>query len=80
MSKFYGTVIGAASTDATRRGHSDIKVSAQSWDGSVITRLWYNTNGDLMVDLEHSDGSSTYGRTLFSGTMDEFLKVFKTVA
>lgn len=80
MSKFYGTVIGAASTDATRRGHRDIKVSAQSWDGSVITRLWYNTNGELMVDLEHSDCSSTYGRTLFSGTMDEFLKVFKTVA
>lgn len=39
MSKFYGTVVVQARTDATRRGGRDIRVCAQSWDGSIITRL-----------------------------------------
>lgn len=74
MSKFYGTVRGASQTDATRRGHTDIHVSAQSYDGSIITRLHYDHDGKLIVQLEHNDGSSTYGRTIFNGTVDELLK------
>lgn len=73
MSKFYGTVVGSADTVATRRGFHDIKTAAQSWDGSIITRLWYKDD-TLMVDIEHSSDSSTYGRTVFSGTVDELLK------
>ena len=74
MSKFYGTVDGASQTCATRRGHDHIHVAAQSYDGSIITRLSYNHDGDLMVTLEHNEGSSTYGRTIFRGTVDELLK------
>lgn len=74
MSKFYGTVIGKADTVATRRGFDCIKTSAQSWDGSVITRLSYDKSGTLMVEIEHSPDSSTCGRTVFRGTIDEFLK------
>ena len=72
MSKFYGTVHGDASqTDGTRRGFSSIKVAAQSWDGSVITRMHYNSNNELMVGLEMSEDSCTFGRNVFFGTFNE---------
>ena len=72
MSKFYGTVVGSARTEATRRGFSDIRVSAQSWDGSLITRMRYDQGGRLMVQLDKSNEStSCYGRTIFWGTLDE---------
>ncbi len=75
MSKFYGSVDGSEkTTTATRRGFNYIHVSAQSYDGSIITRMHYDINDNLIVDLEHNDGSSTYGRTIFHGTMDELLK------
>ena len=67
MSKFYGQVFGQASTTASRRGSKDIEVSAQSWDGSLITKLYYNDA------LEHSDTSSTSGRVLFRGTMTDLV-------
>lgn len=72
MSKFYGTVPGQASTAATRRGSQDIKVTAQSWDGSVIVRLHYNDEGVLMVEVSTDDSSSAYRQSVFEGTFDEF--------
>ena len=74
MSKFYGTVVGASSTNATRRGHDSIKTAAQSYDGSVIVRLNYSEAGKLMVDLQMSEGSSTLGHTEFYGTFDDLKK------
>ena len=74
MSKFYGQVFGQAETIATRRGHRNIRVSAQSWNGSVITTLNYNDDGDLMVEIETSDGSDSRGYTRFRGTMKEFIE------
>lgn len=72
MSKFYGTVSGAAATEATRRGHDYIRVSAQSWDGSLITRMRYDREDQLVVQLDRNDSSSSCsGRTIFYGTMDE---------
>ena len=73
MSKFYGTVVGNANTAATRRGTSDIRVCAQSYDGSLITNLSYDRDKNLMVSIEYADDSATYGRTLFYGTMDALL-------
>lgn len=73
MSKFYGTVVGSAKTEATRRGHDRIKVSAQSWDASVTTELSYNAKGELMVAVYVAEGSSTRGDLEFYGTMNEFL-------
>lgn len=70
MSAFYGQVIGHAQTTASRRGHSDIKVTAQSWNGSVITRLYYDDD-ELMCDLQIADGSSAFGYTVFNGTLEE---------
>lgn len=77
MSAFYGTVIGSSDTAATRRGTKDIRVSAQSWDGSVITRMWYNTGDKLMVEIQTADGSSAYGYTVFTGTYEEYGKRLK---
>lgn len=74
MSKFYGTVIGQADTSASRRGSRDIRVSAQSWNGSVITRLYYDDNDKLNVDVEIDSGSATYGKMIFRGTFEEFCK------
>lgn len=71
MSKFYGTVMGSANTPATRRGSRSIKVAAQSWSGSVVTRLHYNEKDELIIDLQLSDGSDTSGYTVFYGTMDQ---------
>lgn len=73
MSKFYGTVDGCESrTCATRCGGKYIRTSAQSWDGSIITRLHYDKTGNLMVEIEVSDDSSSSGERIWHGTFDEF--------
>jgi hypothetical protein len=77
MARFYGQVFGQASTEASRRGSRNIKVSAQSWNGSVITTLYYNENDDLMVNIEISDGSSSYGHTHFDGSLEELKERLK---
>ena len=76
MATFYGQVKGNAETEAGRRGTygSGIRPSVQSWDGSVITSLKYGDQGELRVQVETSDGSEFYGRTIFDGTFDEFVK------
>lgn len=76
MAKFYGTLQGNRG-EATRAGTSEIHVSAQSWDGSVGVRLYYNNRKELMVDLTAEKNRSTaypYG-TVFHGKFDDFLKL-----
>ena len=75
MSKFYGMIKG--NRGAATRGRSKdsgYRASCQSWDGSVITRMWYNDDDKLVVSLEISDGSSSYGDTVFTGSIDELRK------
>ena len=74
MAKFYGSIQGNRGA-ATRMGHQSIKASVQSYDGSVITELSYNDEGQLLVDVSVAkDESSAYGQRLFLGTMEEFIK------
>lgn len=73
MSAFYGTVEGNGKTNATRRGFNKIRVSAQSYNGSLITEL-YIKDGVLMRELEHNDGSGTKGYTIFKGTFEELIE------
>jgi len=78
MSKFYGQVEGQASTVASRRGsaNSGLKVSAQSWEGSVIVRLWENNEGETMVEIEKAEGSTSWcGDTLFWGKLKDLKKL-----
>ena len=77
MSKFYGQVFGASDTPATRRGHDNITVSAQSWNGSVQTSLRYDNNDELRVNIGIADGSSSNGYTYFDGTISELKKTLK---
>lgn len=76
MSVFYGQVTGQASTTASRRGsvNSGLRVSAQSWEGSVITKLT-QVDGKTMVEIQISDESSTTGRQYFYGSIDQLKEV-----
>lgn len=67
MATYYGQVKGGG-TAATRTGtkNSGIRVSAQSYDGSVIVDL-----RDGKVSIETAKDSSFYGRTIFTGTIEE---------
>lgn len=79
MSTFYGTVEGMAETCATRRGSDFIRASAQSWDGSVVTRLRYDDNEVLMININLDDDSDCYGSPSlpsFYGTLDELKEMF----
>lgn len=73
MSKLYGQVDGSAKTIASRRGNNEIKTSVQSWEGSVITRMFYDGD-ELKVEISISDGSSCYGNTCFTGSLDDLRK------
>ena len=75
MAKFYGQVSGSANTTATRRGSakSGIKASVQSWDGSVITELNENKDGETIVSVSFSNDSSSYGKEVFRGTISELV-------
>ena len=55
---------------------SKFKVSAQSWDGSVQTTLYYD--GDtLMVRVDTCEGSGSSGYTAFDGSFDDFVRTLK---
>ena len=75
MSKFYGMIQGNRGV-ATRGGskNSGYMASCQSYDGSVITRMWYDDNDKLVVSLEVSDGSHSFGDTIFRGSIEELRK------
>ena len=75
MSAFYGMVQGNRGA-ATRGGSkvSGFKSTVQSWDGSIITRMYYGDEGELMVMVEYAEGSATYGKLAFNGTFEEYIK------
>lgn len=74
MSAYYGQVRGNSETTASRRGteSSGLRVSAQSWGGSVIVVM---KSG--IVDIEVSGGSDFYGNTEFSGTIEELKQALR---
>ena len=74
MSKFYGQVFGSAETSASRRGFKDIRASVQSYEGSVITNLIDNHGKTELVVEVNPDSSSSYGRQVFRGSIEEFVK------
>lgn len=72
MSKFFGTLYGRAKHSATRCGDRDITAAAQSFDGSVIVRLYY-LDDTLMVEIRANSGSKTYGPKVFEGSFELFI-------
>lgn len=81
MAKFYGQVDGISKTSATRRGSasSGLKVTAQSYEGSIITRLLIDSNnGDTRVKIELAmDKSASSGDLMFNGTFEELKALFE---
>lgn len=77
MSKLYGQVKGSTGTTAARRGNDSIRVSAQSYDGSVITELEYNHGGELEVTISISNESSAYGTVQWHGSFADFVAQLK---
>lgn len=81
MSALYGTLQGCRG-EATRCGtrNSGIRVSAQSWNGSLITYLDQNEKDEKpTVRLYVSDGSSCSSwsaEEVFHGTLDELKEAF----
>lgn len=74
MSKFYGqtwTEDRTSATAATRCGHRSINASAQSYDGSIITRLEYDKTGALIVTIDIARGSAMHGETVYRGPLDQ---------
>lgn len=61
MAKFYGTIKGARESVATKTGTraSGLRVSAQSWDGSVIVDLWEDEQGKAVFSLRFAEGSES---------------------
>ena len=79
MSHFYGQVEGFAETNGSRRGSksSGIKASAQSWDGSVIVKM-FDDHGTTKVEIQIDDDDSTfYGERCFVGTIEELRERLK---
>lgn len=75
MATFYGQVEGCARTIASRRGHSSIRSSVQSYDGSLIMELRYNKNDELCLTVEYAKGTEFKGDMLYSGTLNDFIKL-----
>jgi hypothetical protein len=58
-----------------RGGNNGCRASVQAWDGSIITRNWYNDDGTLMVRVGTNDGSSCcsdWNSQDFNGTFEDF--------
>lgn len=75
MSTFYGQVFGQAATSAARRGSavSGLTVSCQSYDGSIIVSAIESG----VFSIKVSDTSSSYGETIFTGTVEQLRAVLE---
>ena len=73
MANFYATINADLSrTLATRRGSKYITTSTQSYNGSIITRMYYNEQDKLMIEIETTETSnSCYGENRYRGTFNQ---------
>ena len=73
MSALYGSLQGCRG-EATRTAskNSGIRASVQSWNGSLVSYMDLDENGQPVVTLKTSEGSSGYGsETIFRGSLEE---------
>lgn len=78
MATFYGQVFGSGRTSATRGGTYDsgLRVSAQSFKGSVIVELTQpedeDGNRELMVEVRVNSSTASNGKLVYYGDLSEF--------
>jgi len=80
MAKTYCTCIGMRGERTARGGNDGCRASVQAWDGSIITRNWYDSDGTLKVRVGTNDGSSCcsdWNSPDFEGTFEEFKELLK---
>ena len=73
MSALYCSIKGCRG-EATRCGSksSGVRASVQSWNGSLVSYMDLDDNGNPVITLKASEGSSGYGsETIFSGSLEE---------
>ena len=83
MAKTYCTCIGMRGERTARGGNDGCRASVQAYDGSIITRNWYDENGTLRVRVGTNDGSSCctdWNSADFNGTFQEFKDLLKLAA
>lgn len=76
MARYYGTVSGAGSTRSTRTGtrSTGLETSAQTYTGSLIVHVSPDENDNDLWDISVDEsGSSTRGRLVFIGTLQELV-------
>ncbi len=81
MSKFYSTVdsLNGRGLLTKTGGSNGIKASVQSWEGSVITRL-FEKDGELSVSVGFCDGSGTqedFSYPHFEGTYKDLKRAIE---
>ena len=83
MAKTYCTCIGMRGERTARGGNDGCRASVQAYDGSIITRSWYDDDGTLRVRVGTNDGSSCctdWNSEDFNGTFQEFKDLLKLAA
>ena len=87
MAKTYCTCIGMRGERTARGGRDGCRASVQAYDGSIITRNWYDEdeNGKevLKVRVGTNDGSSAcsdWNSNDFTGTFQEFKDLLNLAA
>ena len=73
MFTFFGSIKGSHG-EATRGSNKadGIKVSSRCKNGSLITKMYYDKNNELMIDVSCSLTNSETGKKVFSGTFADF--------
>ena len=83
MALTYTTCCGMRNERTARGGRDGCRASVQAYDGSIITRNWYDDDGTLKVRVGTNDGSSCYSDWSgndFTGTFQEFKDLLKLAA
>jgi hypothetical protein len=75
MAHYYATITGARGPKtATGSKQSGIKAAAQSIDGSIIVEISQDSHGHDIVDISAGEGSTTRGRTIWSGPLADLMR------
>ena len=77
MANFYGTVQGNRGA-ASRLGHRDLRVTAQSYEGNIIVELIKTEEGDkvsLSVQSHYTDTGTYKATLLYHGFIKDLLSM-----
>ena len=72
MARFYGTVHGARGP-ASRLGHRDLHVTAQSFAGDIVVDMWRDDEDNEQVSISCRQHSGNGGYCLYNGKVKDLL-------